>query len=207
MSYLSIFAVIAAIHFLAIASPGPTLMVVMSQAVAGSRRSGFLVVLGVVLATLVWSSITAAGLGGFVAQFSWLYLGLKIVGAAYLTWIGIGLLRSAAGRHRVELHADQVLPADWRAVRAGFLTMISNPKVAAYYASLFGVVIPADAPFPVFAGAIMTAVLVSVVWWGGVTLLFGLSQVRRIYTRLRRWMDAAMGVLLLALAGRLLITR
>ena len=48
MSYLSIFASIAVIHLLAVASPGPTLMVVMSQAVAGSRRSGFLVVTGVV---------------------------------------------------------------------------------------------------------------------------------------------------------------
>jgi threonine efflux protein len=182
-------------------------MVVMSQAVAGSRRSGFLVVSGVVFATLVWSSVTAAGLGGFVAQFGWLYLSLKGVGAAYLTWIGIGLLRSTFRRHPLELHTDRPILTGWRAVQAGFLTTISNPKVAAYYASLFGLVIPADAPMQVFAGAVITAVLVSAAWWSSVTLLFGLSATRRAYARLRRWMDAVMGVLLLALAGRLLVSR
>ncbi len=207
MSYLSIFASIAVIHLLAVASPGPTLMVVMSQAVAGSRRSGFLVVTGVVLATLVWASLTAAGLGGFVAQVGWLYLTLKIVGAVYLTWIGIDLLRSAFRRHSVELHTSKPILTGWQATRAGFLTTISNPKVAAYYASLFGVVIPANAPTMAFAGAVITAALVSALWWSAVTLLFGLPAIRNFYARSRRWMDGVMGVLLLALAGRLLVSR
>jgi threonine efflux protein len=207
MSPLSVFASIAVIHLLAIASPGPTLMVVMSQAVAGSRRSGFLAVLGVVLATLAWSAATAAGLGGLVAQVGWLYLTLKIIGAGYLAWLGLGLLKSLFRREAVALVADRPLLSGWRAVRAGFVTTISNPKVAAYYTSLFGVVIPADAPTPVFAGAVGTAVLVSAVWWSAVTLLFGLDAVRNGYARLRRSMDAVMGVLLLALAGRLLVSR
>ena len=53
---ITLFVTIAVIHFLAVASPGPTLMVVMSQAVSGSRRSGLLTVAGVVLATLTWST-------------------------------------------------------------------------------------------------------------------------------------------------------
>lgn len=207
MSSSAIFASIALVHLLAVASPGPTLMVVASQAVAGSRRSGFLVVSGIVLATLVWSSVTAAGLGGLVAQVGGLYLALKMIGATYLAWMGIGLLRSAFGGHAVELLADRPVLTGWRAVRAGFLTMTSNPKVAAYYASLFGVMIPADAPTAVFAGAVATAVGVSAVWWSGVTLLFGLSAIRRAYERLRRWMDAVMGAVLIALAGRLLASR
>lgn len=207
MSYPSILASIAVIHLLAVASPGPTLVVVTSQAVAGPRRSGFLVLAGVVLATLVWSSVAAAGLGGYVARFGWLYLGLKVVGAAYLAWLGIGLLKSALWRHRVDLRADGPVLVGWRAARAGFLTTISNPKVAAYYTSLFGVVIPADASASVFAGAVATAVLVSTAWWSAVTLLFGLPAIRGAYARARRWMDAVTGALLLGLAGRLLAGR
>lgn len=207
MTYIAMFATIAVIHLLAIASPGPTLMVVMSQAVAGSRRSGFLVVAGVVLATLTWSSVTAAGLGGVIARFGWLYLTLKIVGAAYLSWIAWGLLRSAARGGVVGLDTTRPVMTDRQALRAGFLTTLSNPKVAAYYASLFGVVIPASAPTAVFAGAIATAVLVSAAWWSAVVGLFGLSAVRNAYGRARRWMDAVMGVLLLALAGRLVLSR
>ncbi|WP_036840901.1 LysE family transporter [Pleomorphomonas oryzae] len=207
MSTLALFATIAVIHLLAVASPGPTLMVVMSQSVAGSRRSGFLVVAGVVLATLVWSSVTAAGLGGVIARFGWLYFGLKLVGAVYLSWLAWGLLKGVVQRKAVGLDASRPVLSGPRALRAGFLTTISNPKVAAYYASLFGVVIPASAPTAVFAGAILTAVLVSVAWWSAVVLLFALPAVQRAYARARRWMDAVMGALLLALAGRLLFSR
>jgi threonine efflux protein len=207
MSMLALFATIAVIHLLAVASPGPTLMVVMSQSVAGSRRSGFLVVAGVVLATLTWSSVTAAGLGGVIARVGWLYLALRLVGAAYLAWIAWGLLKSAFRGKAVGLDTGRPVMTGWQALRAGYLTTISNPKVAAYYASLFGVVIPATAPTAVFAGAIATAVLVSLIWWSAVVLLFGLATVRAAYARARRWMDGAMGVLLLALAGKLALGR
>ncbi|MBS1164530.1 MAG: hypothetical protein H6R00_555 [Proteobacteria bacterium] len=207
MSTLALFATIAVIHLLAVASPGPTLMVVMSQSVAGSRRSGFLVVAGVVMATLTWSSVTAAGLGGVIARFGWLYFGLKLVGAAYLSWLAWGLLKGVFQGKAVGFDTSRPVLSGGRALRAGFLTTISNPKVAAYYASLFGVVIPASAPTAVFAGAIATAVLVSVAWWSAVVLLFALPAVQRGYARARRWMDAVMGALLLALAGRLLFSR
>ena len=204
---ITLFVTIAVIHFLAVASPGPTLMVVMSQSVAGSRRSGFLVVAGVVLATLTWSTVTAAGLGGVIARVGWLYLTLKIVGAAYLAWLAWGLLRGAFRGKAVGLDASRPVLGGAGALRAGFLTTLSNPKVAAYYASLFGVVIPAGSGAGVFAGAVLTAVLVSLVWWSAVVLLFALPAVQRGYARARRWMDAAMGALLLALAGRLLLSR
>lgn len=107
MSTLALFATIAVIHLLAIASPGPTLMVVMSQSVAGSRRTGFLVVAGVVMATLVWSSVTAAGLGGVIARFGWLYFGLKLVGAVYLSWLAWGLLKGVFNGKAVGLDASR----------------------------------------------------------------------------------------------------
>lgn len=204
---ITLFATIALIHLLAVASPGPTLMVVMSQSVAGSRRSGFLVVAGVVAATLVWSSVTAAGLGGVVARYGWLYFGLKLVGAVYLSWLAFGLLKGVVQRKAVGLDASRPLLSGAGALRAGFLTTIANPKVVAYYASLFGVMIPAGAGAAVFAGAVLTAALVSALWWSAVVLLFGLPVVRAVYARARRWMDAAMGALLLALAGRLLFSR
>ncbi len=204
---ITLFATIAVIHLLAVASPGPTLMVVMSQSVAGSRRSGFLVVAGVVAATLVWSSVTAAGLGGVVARYGWLYFGLKLVGAVYLGWLAFGLLKGVVQGKAVGLDASRPLLSGAGALRAGFLTTIANPKVVAYYASLFGVMIPAGAGAAVFAGAVLTAALVSALWWSAVVLLFGLPVVRAVYARARRWMDAAMGALLLALAGRLLFSR
>jgi len=207
MESATILAGIAAMHLLAVASPGPTLLVVTSHAIAGRRSDGFLVVLGVLFATAIWASLAAAGLGTMIAQFSWLYLGLRIAGAAYLIYMGARMLRSVAHGAPVDLKSSSRSTSGWRAVRAGFLTNISNPKVIAYYASLFGVMIPSDAPGAMFVAAVATAFAVSAVWWSFVTVFFALPVIQKIYVRARRWMDGVMGGFLIILGGRLLVSR
>jgi threonine efflux protein len=207
MEIATILVSIAAVHMLAIASPGPTFVVVTSHAIAGRRRAGFLVTFGVLLATATWASLAAAGLGTLIAQFTWLYLALRIAGAAYLIYLGVRMLLSAARGTPVDLKKDSRSTSGWRAVRAGFLTNISNPKVIAYYASLFGVMIPSDAPRAMFVAAVATALLVSAAWWSFVTLFFALPVVQKGYVRVRRQMDGIVGGLLIVLGGRLLVSR
>jgi threonine efflux protein len=151
LTTLSTLSAIALIHLLAIASPGPTLAVVTSYA-AGDRRSGFLVTLGVCLATICWASLAAAGLATVFATFPTAYRALQLAGAAYLIWLGIKLLRSVlqVGVAGVPSASHELPSAGWGALRVGFLTNITNPKVVAYYASLFGVLIPSDAALWLF---------------------------------------------------------
>lgn len=214
MEVVTILVGIAAVHLLAVASPGPTFVVVAGYAVAGDRRAGLLVTLGVLAATLTWASLAAAGLGAVIAQHGWLYAALRLAGAAYLVYLGARMLIGAArGAPAPAALAADARPAaganasGWRAIRAGFLTNIANPKVVAYYASLFGVMVPPDAPGWLFPAAAGTALLVSAAWWGSVTLLFATAPVRRGYARVRRWADAVMGGLLILLGGRLLLSR
>jgi len=207
MEIATILSSIAVVHLLAIASPGPTFVVVTSHAIAGERRAGFLVTLGVLLATATWASLAAAGMGTLMAQFAWLYLALRIAGAAYLIYLGVRMLLGVIRNSSAELSKDARSTSGWRAMRAGFLTNISNPKVIAYYASLFGVMIPSDAPGSLFVAAVATALLVSAAWWSFVTLFFALPVVQRGYLRVRRQMDGIMGGLLIILGGRLLVSR
>lgn len=203
MDAAAILLAIAAVHLLAIASPGPTFVVVTAYAVAGDRRAGFLVTLGVVLATLTWASLAAAGLGTVIARFPWLYLALRIAGAVYLIYLGVKMIIAVIRKMPIELKQGRREGAGWRAVRAGFLTNTSNPKVMAHYASLFGVMIPADASRWLFVAAALTAMLVSALWWGFVTVFFAIPAIQRGYLGIRRQMDGFMGVLLILLGGRL----
>jgi threonine efflux protein len=207
MEPISLFATIALVHLLAIASPGPTFVVITRYAVAGDRRAGFQATCGALLATFLWASLAAAGLGIVIAGFGWLAMALRIVGAVYLAWLGVKMLKTAWTGSPAGEAGGVAEPTGWRAVRAGFITNISNPKVVAYYASLFTVVIPPDAPVALLVGAMITAVAVSAVWWSLVTLFFALPAIRQGYRRIRRTMDAAMGVILIALGGRLLFSR
>lgn len=198
---------IALTHVLAIASPGPTFVIVSSHALAGEMRAGLLVTVGVLLATLTWATMAAAGLGTLLSQQPLVYAALKWASCAYLAWLGFKMLRSSWHGTREPLGSVPVTSSGWASVRAGFATNMSNPKVAAYYASLFGVTIPADAPPIMFVSAVAIALAVSALWWVFITVFFSTPVIRKLYIRSRRTVDAIMGGILLGLAGRLAVSR
>jgi threonine efflux protein len=204
MQSATILAGIALVHLLAVASPGPTFAVVMSYAVRGDRRAGLLLTVGVLSATLIWALATAAGLGAAMARYPLAYRALQIAGACYLIYLG-GRLLAAAWRSGAPVAAAPAAAAvsGFEAVRAGFITNIGNPKVIAYYASLFGVLIPADAPQWLFWASVAVVATVSMAWWSAVTLFFSLPLVRSAYMKARLGMDIVMGVILIVLGARL----
>ncbi|MEM9146430.1 MAG: LysE family translocator [Pseudomonadota bacterium] len=77
-----------------LAIPGPTVMVVVAQALARGRASGWITVPGVVLGDFTAMTISLAGAGAVLAASATLFTALKLAGAAYLIWLGIQLWRN-----------------------------------------------------------------------------------------------------------------
>ncbi len=77
----------------------------------------------------------------------------------------------------------------------------------ACYASLIGVMIPPGAPPAFLLGATLTVLAVSAEWWSLVTLFFALPAIRKGYQRARRSMDAVVCVVMIAMGGRLFLSR
>jgi len=208
MHSVSILFSIAAVQLLAAASPGPTFVIVSSYSIGESRRRGLLVVSGVLLADLTWAVLAASGLGVLVLRYPAIYTVLQIAGAAYLIWLGakmlIGVTRK---RDAARISGGAPSASACQAVRAGFLTNMTNPKSIAYYTSLFVVMMPADPPIWLFAAVVFTAVLVSAAWWIAVALFFAVPPVRRAYERARRGIEAIMGGVLVCLGLRLAFSR
>jgi threonine efflux protein len=210
MSYTALVASVALVHLLAISSPGPTFIVVSRYAAAGDHRAGQWVALGVVLATLTWSAFAATGLGAIATHHPAVYRGVQLAGALYLGYLGaklvIGFFRRS-GRDGAEPTAsDGPRESVRRAVLSGYLTTLANPKVIAYYTSLFGVMLPSEPSRWQFLAVVATVVCVSALWWSGIAWLFSLSAVRTRFLRARRGVDLVMGLLLLGFALRLLLT-
>ncbi len=208
MHSVSILFSIAAVQLLAAASPGPTFVIVSRYSIGESRRRGLLVVSGVLLADLTWAVLAASGLGVLVLRYPAIYTVLQIAGAAYLTWLGgkmlIGVTRK---REAARIGGGALSATACQAVRAGFLTNMTNPKSIAYYTSLFVVMMPPDPPIWLFAAVVFTAVLVSAAWWIAVALFFAVPPVRRTYERARRGIEAIMGGVLVGLGVRLAFSR
>lgn len=203
MDVIGVLSGIAVVQFLAAASPGPNFILVTSVAMAGSRRAALPVVAGVLLGTLSWAVLGACGLGLLLAQAPALYSALELACATYLVWLGAKMLM-AAWRRRGAAQPTAAKPVSaWQGLRLGYLTNMINPKSVAYYSSLFVVMMPADPPLWLFVAAVATAMLASIAWWIAMMLFFAAPPVRRGYERARRFIDAALGGVLVAIGVRM----
>jgi len=105
--------------------PGPSVSVVVANALAGGTRAGLLTILGTEISMLSMVFVVALGLEAVMTVVSEAFVFIKLVGAAYLIWIGWKMFTS-----RGDLALDGKAPAlsPLRYVRQGALVNWSNPK-------------------------------------------------------------------------------
>lgn len=119
-----------ATSLLVIATPGQDMILVMSRSVAQGPLAGVLTAAGVSTGLVGHTVLAALGLGAILRTSEWLFVALKLVGAAYLVWIGIGLLRTRAA----ELVLQGAAPRSrGRLFFDGAFSNLSNPKIAVFY--------------------------------------------------------------------------
>ena len=114
--------------------PGMDMLFVLASALTGGRRTGLSAAVGMSAGGIVHSLYGALGVGMLAAWMPSLFLPLLVVGAAYMVWIGIGLVRSAIVVNGDEAEASaSVKKAFWRAV----LTCLSNPKAYLFMMAVY----------------------------------------------------------------------
>lgn len=110
--------------------PGPTVMLVVANALSRGRPAAMKSVIGVGLGDVTAMVISFAGLGAVLAASATLFTALKFVGAAYLIWLGIGLLRAKADPSIL----TDVQPSTGRQlVRQAWIVTALNPKGIVFF--------------------------------------------------------------------------
>ena len=118
--------------------PGPSLLFTIGRALTVGRRDALLSVLGNALGVVTQVLAIAVGLGAVVAASSHAYVVLKIVGAAYVVWLGVQAIRHRTDA-RVALGAvgDGTAPMArakvGRSLRVGFTVGVTNPKTMVFF--------------------------------------------------------------------------
>ena len=112
-------------------SPGPSNFYVMSRSVAQGPRGGVLAAMGLALGSLVHVAAAALGLSALIHYFPAAYAALKIIGAAYLIYLGIRYLRGTRAGAREPL--PDVRRAHGRILAESFLVELLNPKTALFF--------------------------------------------------------------------------
>jgi RhtB (resistance to homoserine/threonine) family protein len=180
-------------------TPGQDTMYIIGRSIAQGRRAGILSAFGIMSGVLIHTLLAALGLSVILATSSMAFSVVKYAGAGYLTWIGIGFLRSGRHRETIEpMEKKQHIP--WKIYRQGVLTNLLNPKVALFFLSFLPQFVDPQAEF-IFTSFIalgMVFFTTGSIWC--MVLVYGSSWVR---DKLRNKTSA--GELLKKLTGALFI--
>jgi threonine/homoserine/homoserine lactone efflux protein len=121
--------------FAIIIVPGPSVLFVISRGVALGRRAALATVLGNAGGLMVQLVLVAAGLGAVLERSVVLFTAVKLVGAAYLCWLGVQTLRHRRSLAVVDDAAATPRSAR-RILREGFVVGVTNPKMAVFLAAI-----------------------------------------------------------------------
>jgi threonine/homoserine/homoserine lactone efflux protein len=187
--------------------PGPDQALITRNALVGGRYGGLLTTLGGVLGLTVHASAAALGLSVLLVASATAFTALKIVGAVYLVWLAVQMLRSAARSRREPAGAEPVASTRGRSAYLwqGFLSNALNPKVALFFVTFLPQFLSADTGSPRTQALLLSGIfaLLYLAWFG-----LYVAAVDRLGRWLRRpsvkaRIEQVTGVVLLSVAVRL----
>jgi threonine/homoserine/homoserine lactone efflux protein len=114
-------------------TPGPTVLMALSNAISGGRRAAFAGMAGVSIASLLLIAAVALGLGALLAASSTLFEAMRGVGVLYLCWLGIKLWRAGSFAAAMSPMPSATLLQPPTAFMRSFTVGISNPKALLFF--------------------------------------------------------------------------
>ena len=185
----------------AIASPGPALLMALRTTLSGGRRAGIAVGAGLGLMAATWTLMALLGLGVVFELFPAVYVAARIAGAGYLLYLAFRIWRDASapvetrgapGRH---------------AFRHGFLINLLNPKSVLFAAAVLVAVFPAGISAVESLVIVVNHFLVEVAFYTALAGCLGTRAVATRYMQAKAYIDRVAASVLGALGLRLLFSR
>lgn len=199
MEYLPAVLTVAAVHLLAVISPGPDFIMIVRNSLIYSRKTGIYSAIGLGLGILVHVAYSLVGIGLLIANSIVLFNAIKYVGAAYLIYIGYKSItsKSAHLKFQDKEHGKDISGA--AALRMGFITNATNPKATLFFLSLFTIVINPHTPLYIklFMGIEMA--IVTALWFMLVSYLVSHRLIKNRMDKVQHYSEKLIGVVLIGL--------
>lgn len=214
------------VHFLAVITPGPEVVLVFKESVIHGRRYATWLSIGIGSGTLLHVGYCLLGIGLMISQSILLFSTIKLLGALYLIYLGVMTLVVKGGEPAqvmvVDNMAADTIAADTIDVNGavhnessfavpqvllkGFLTSALNPKATLFFLSIFTVLISHETPLLIKIGYGVWMATVNALTLSGLSALLTIDNLRRPMQNVSMWLEKAMGVLLILIGLRLIST-
>jgi threonine/homoserine/homoserine lactone efflux protein len=119
-----------------IMTPGPDTALTIRNTLLGGRRAGVLTAAGVSTGQATWTLSAAIGIAALLAASEPAFLAVKLLGAAYLIWLGLQAIAHSLGSGLALPHGRFNARPDPNYFRQGLISNLGNPKMAVFFPSL-----------------------------------------------------------------------
>jgi threonine/homoserine/homoserine lactone efflux protein len=187
-------------------TPGPDMALIVARTTQQGTRAGVAAALGVGAGAFIHIAAAAIGISAIIVASAFAFSVLKWIGALYLIYIGIQILRKSTPKPTRQEQSQTFLPAALRQIFAqGVLTNALNPKVAMFFLAFLPQFVDAEASSKVAAFVTLGLIFnvmgttwnIAVAW--SVGKLAGLTG----YARAKAWLERAIGALFIGIGIRL----
>ena len=184
------------------ASPGPSLIVILRHAVTDGRSAGVYAAAGHGLGIFIYALVSAIGLSFILISFPKIFLFVQILGALFLLWIGFQILREGLSKKDLSNLGEYKAKSAGTTLnhfRDGFGIAILNPKILAFFSSLFSQFLSPEQSLSIHVLMAIIAGFIDVSVYVIIVFLVTLKSLLKLYRERIFLLEVAFGLLLILL--------
>lgn len=202
---LTAFFAIWSLHLMAAVSPGPAVLMSARIGIQDGVKTGLFLSVGIGLGGVVWAAAALFGLNLLFVAAPMLLTGFKLLGGAYLVWMGWTMWREAAMPLQISDSA-KASRTPLQAMKLGLYTQLANPKPAVLFSAIFLGTVPPTTPAWIYAAILAVVFLNEAIWNCAVARVFSLERSKRTYIGMKIMLDRAFGGALALLGVKIAAT-
>ena len=189
-------------------SPGPSLLVILRYAVADGRNAGINAAIGHGIGIFIYALVSAMGLSFILISSPKIFSIIQILGAIFLMWIGFQVLRGVLSKRDVQNLEEYANSSGGTALnhfRDGFGIAILNPKILAFFSSLFSQFLSPEQTFSIHMSMAIIAGFIDVSVYVVIVFLVTLKSLLKFYREKIFLFEIVFGFLLILLGFSIFI--
>jgi threonine/homoserine/homoserine lactone efflux protein len=193
-------------YLIAVISPGPAIMAIVSTSMVHGRRAGMTIALGIFAGSFTWACAAALGLATILQTYAIALEILKVFGGLYLIFLAYKAFKAVRSDKDLPTAVVQKLSTRALLLR-GYGIHVTNPKAIFAWLAIIALGMPQGAPASVAGLIIGVCMITGFAVFMGYAMLFSTPHALKIYKGLRRWIEGAMAAFYCFAGLKLLTSR